>query len=68
MNLEEIKKEKIKEAVELFIKLGIEPNRSTFQTQNSFQIPDNDEESSEKKEKLHWTRLSINSNQGCIID
>lgn len=67
--LDKIKTDKIKEAKDLFETIGI-----TYEQvdENYFsEIPTFSENSNpEKKQppKFHWTRLSINSNSGCIID
>lgn len=66
--LERIREKKTKEAKDLFRTLQIEPmNEEYFQ---KLEFPHFHESSTpEKKEsKFHWTRLSMNSNIGCIIE
>ncbi|NBC24255.1 MAG: hypothetical protein GVX78_01405 [Bacteroidetes bacterium] len=66
--LDRIREEKTKEAEDLFRTLGIEPSEEEFyQKVETPQIYENS--NSEKKEsKFHWTRLSMNSNIGHIIE
>lgn len=71
MDLEQIKNDKTKEAKELYLKLGLDPEDDSinYQRINEYspyqpvQIEDPN-----KKTKLIWTRLSINSNIGCIVE
>lgn len=66
--LEKVQEEKTREAQELFDKYEIKPleNDDLF----SVEIPSYSENTNpeEKEPKFHWTRLSINSNIGCVID
>lgn len=66
--LDKIKEQKTQEAKDLFKQIGIlEQQEDDY----SFsEIPSFSENSNSNKEdsKFHWTRLSINSNNGCIID
>lgn len=69
MNLEQIKQEKIKEAEELFLKLDIDYGKDSEDCPKEyFPIQPVIREQNEKKPKLFWTRLSINSNLGCIVE
>ncbi|MBP6398786.1 MAG: hypothetical protein KA340_12960 [Saprospiraceae bacterium] len=65
---EKIKEDKIKEATELFNKIKIAPTH--LEEDVFFEIPIYDENNNPVKEevKLHWTRLSINSTIGCVIE
>jgi predicted secreted protein len=72
MNLEQIKHDKVKEAEKLFTELGIDyaqeqAIRRYFDEFLTSQPIVNKEEQ-DKKNKLIWTRLSINSNIGCIVE
>ena len=70
MDYEKIKTDKTQEAIDLYKKIGIEINESEdsdllytpifpdYQRQNEL----------EKDIEFHWTRLSINSSVGCIVD
>jgi len=66
--LERIRDKKTKEAKDLFRTLDIDPSKEEYF--QKLEIPDFNESSTpEKKEsKFHWTRLSMNSNIGCIIE
>jgi len=69
LELDKIKTDKIKEAEDLFKTIGITEEQE--EEQYFSEIPTYSENSNpeEKQEpKFHWTRLSINSNSGCIID
>jgi hypothetical protein len=72
MNLEQVKNDKVKEAEELFLKLGIDDNKIqkeyTYLSDFLTSLPTFNKEVHENKNKLIWTRLSINSNIGCIIE
>ncbi len=65
---DKIKEEKIQEAKDLFGQIGITEQQED--DYNFSEIPSYSENSNSNKEdsKFHWTRLSINSNNGCIID
>lgn len=65
---EKIKEDKIKEATEFFNKIKIVPTH--LEEDIFFEIPIYDENDNPIKEevKLHWTRLSINSTIGSIIE
>jgi hypothetical protein len=69
MNLEEIKEHKIREAAELFEEIGLDPKKEvdinyiTYTPLENLILKQNYTE-----EKLHWTRLSNNSNIGYVID
>lgn len=66
--LEKIQEEKTREAQELFEKYEITPKESDDYF--SVEIPSYTENTNpeEKESNFHWTRLSINSNIGCVID
>jgi len=66
--LDKIQEEKTKEAQELFDRCEITP--TDYDDFFSVEIPKFNENSNpdEKEPKFHWTRLSINSNIGCVID
>lgn len=70
MSLDKIREDKIKEAIELYKKLGIDSSKGSMPEMDELFSSESkiDLESPKKKEKLHWTRLSINSNFGCVVD
>lgn len=63
-NLEKIKADKTKEAEQVFKQLGIEYDLG-YLTINKLIKPEIEKT---KPEKLFWTRLSINSSIGTIIE
>ncbi len=63
-NLEKTRTDKTKEAEEVFKKLGIEYESNYLILNKLIELG----EDKPKKEKLFWTRLSINSNIGSIIE
>lgn len=69
MDLDKIRDNKTQEANELFKQLGIDTNKKTNSyTVNSPCHKIDIDESEETKLEFHWTRLSNNSNIGCIAD
>jgi len=71
MNLEQIKIDKVKEAEELFLKLGINYNQEQIAPTYFGKFltdPLVVRKEEDKKDKLIWTRLSINSDIGCIVE
>jgi hypothetical protein len=69
MDLDKIKDQKIQEANELFKRLGIDTNNEpNFENGNSPCYQTDTDESEGSKIEFHWTRLSNNSNIGCITD
>lgn len=70
MDLKKIKDDKVQEAEVLYKLLGI--NTSTQQPALSETAPvipgPLPERNNEKEVEFHWTRLSINSNIGCISE
>ncbi|MFT4092511.1 MAG: hypothetical protein QM640_02640 [Niabella sp.] len=65
--LERIQEEKTKEAQEFFMKYNVLPAQEDYYTNDI--IPEFSENSKSGEEnKFHWTRLSINSNIGCVIE
>ena len=70
MDYEKIKLDKIKEDEELYKNISIDLNdKSYIDSDNYFEIPEV-HETTEKKDDVvfHWTRLSNNSNIGCITE
>lgn len=70
MDYDKIKNDKIQEATELFKMIGIETQEED-KTEIDYMpsIPEFQEKSDQDKEiEYHWTRLSINSNIGCIAE
>lgn len=57
---EKIKNDKIREAEKIYSKFNIPINRNTIEIQ-----PVSDQDS--LNNKFHWTRLSYDSNLGCIV-
>jgi len=68
MNLEQIERNKVIEAEELFIKLGLDFNEDLAKYNFLTSLPIVSTEKQDKKNKLIWTRLSSNSNIGCIVE
>lgn len=69
-NLEEVKEAKIKEAVELYAKLGIGQlsDYDTFNFHYHFnELQDSTKYREDNEKKLHWTRLSNTSNAAPTI-
>lgn len=70
MDYERIKSDKIQEATELFNKLGIEIQEEYVSESDytPFIAKFQNKGDPNKETEFHWTRLSINSNIGCIVD
>ena len=73
MNLEQIKQEKIKEVEEFYKLIGLYSTKQSLLEQKDLlrliqMQKDEPQVQHEKEEKLHWTRLSINSNIGCVVE
>ncbi|MBC6408873.1 MAG: hypothetical protein GDA42_00165 [Ekhidna sp.] len=66
--LEKVQEEKTKEAQELYDRYEIKPVE--YDDYPSVEIPSFNENSNskDKEPKYHWTRLSINSSGGCVIE
>jgi len=71
MNLEQIKQDKIKEAEDIFLKVGLDPKkdltRNPYINRRVISQPVQSEEHSAKI-KLGWTRLSNSTDVGLIIE
>lgn len=67
MNYEKIKEDKIKEAEEVYKKVNDYNYNQLFNNYQKFNKPVDLQNNHNSKGTLHWTRLSINSNQGQII-
>jgi len=69
MNLDQIKEQKTKEAEDFFLKIGLDPLQETPPFMNDYLLTITDtKEETGKKPKLQWTRLSINSNIGNVVE
>jgi hypothetical protein len=72
IHLEQLKKEKIAEAEELFSQVKIHfnqmPKDYNYYNDHLTNLPTLIKEPQESSSKLMWTRLSINSNVGITVD
>ncbi len=68
MNYKKIKLDKIQEANDFYKMIGIENYEENYSDTNPI-LPELVKEFNEdKKVEFHWTRLSINSNIGLIVE
>lgn len=69
IELEIIKEKKVEEARDFFEKIGIEEKNlePLFMSKETVEYSE-DSNFKNQDTKFHWTRLSINSNIGCIIE
>jgi hypothetical protein len=70
MDYEKIKNDKIQEAIELFKRVGIKTHEENISELDYIpSIPEFQKKSDgDKNIEFHWTRLSINSNIGCVAE
>jgi len=70
MDYDKIKNDKIQEATDLFKLIGIETKDEEFSDLNFLPtLPEFQKKLDQEKDlEFHWTRLSINSNIGCIAE
>ncbi len=68
MDLDKIKQDKIKEAEKLYKKIGLENHMEYPDPKDMLKQSPLPQENQFKDQKFHWTRLSINSNFGCIVE
>jgi hypothetical protein len=69
MDLEQIKNDKTKEAEELFKQIGIDYMAINYMTGQEIPYSTPKEITGPDKHlTLNWTRLSINSSLGCIVE
>ncbi len=68
MDLDMIQQEKKKEAEQFFLEIGLDPNKESRFQQVQYPIREPKVLESDKKLKFVWTRLSINSNIGSMVE